>query len=218
VGRNTAFYTIPQIPFNAISTAGDIIHNLRSALDHLAYQLVMVGTNDAVPLHPRRIQFPIAESFSAYESRKARKVEGMRDDAKLAIDNAKPYKGGNDALWRIHELDNTDKHRSLFTVAQDHLFTAEWLPGGEPYWYKAQQPDFVGVFRDDSEKDVQAEINNALSQPQPGGDNALIPTLRDLVYFVDEFVLTFKPFLAGAPQTAVDPSSPKLTTGVPSIA
>jgi len=195
IGTNHPLYILPLIPFDAIPASGDIVHNLRSALDHLAYQLVLVGTNDAGPTHPRRIQFPIAEDFVTYEARKAGQVEGMRDDAKLAIDAAKPYKGGNEDLWRIHELNNIDKHRSLFTVAHDHLFLADWLPGGGPYWYKAKEPNFAGVFDNDAEKDIQAEVDKAVSKTEVVQSSALLPTLHHLVYFVDGFVRSFKPIL-----------------------
>src|SRR5271168_2992434 len=100
------------LPFDALSGAGDIIHNLRSALDHLACQLVWVGSGEEPS---RRVYFPIAKDATTYEGEKARKVEGMCPKAIKAIDALKPYKGGNDALWRIHELDNIDKHRTLFT-------------------------------------------------------------------------------------------------------
>ena len=40
-------------------------------------------------------------------------MEGMR---KQAIDAVKPYKGGNDSLWRLHQLNLADKHRFLITV------------------------------------------------------------------------------------------------------
>ncbi len=33
-----------------------------------------------------------------------------------AIDATKPYKGGDDRLWRLHRLNNIDKHRLLITV------------------------------------------------------------------------------------------------------
>jgi hypothetical protein len=32
------------------------------------------------------------------------------------IDSLNPYKGGDDVLWRIHTLNNRDKHRLLVTV------------------------------------------------------------------------------------------------------
>ena len=119
----------------------------------------------------------------------------MRQSAKLAIDAARPYKGGNQALWSIHELNNIDKHRSLFTVAQDHLFVADWLPGGMPYWYKAKIPNFAGVFDNSAEKNLQLEIDGAVSASGIVQDDALLPTLRQLVNFTDGFVKGFLPLL-----------------------
>jgi hypothetical protein len=40
----------------------------------------------------------------------------MRNTAIEAIDALKPYRGGNDVLWHLHELNNTDKHRLVLTV------------------------------------------------------------------------------------------------------
>jgi hypothetical protein len=44
----------------------------------------------------------------------------MRQDAQNAIHAIKPYKGGNDTLWRIHELNRIDKHRLLLTACSTH--------------------------------------------------------------------------------------------------
>lgn len=58
------FQKVPTLSFNVVAIAGDVIHNLRSALDHLARQLVLVGM-DCAPVMPlnekelRRIEFPI---------------------------------------------------------------------------------------------------------------------------------------------------------------
>ena len=62
-----------------------------------------------------------AKDFAAYESGKDRRVEEMQQEAIEAIDRLKPYQVGNDLLWRIHELDNIAKHRTLFSVAHDYL-------------------------------------------------------------------------------------------------
>jgi len=40
----------------------------------------------------------------------------MKPDALAAIDSLRPYKGGNDTLWRLHRLDNVDKHRLVITI------------------------------------------------------------------------------------------------------
>ena len=74
--------------------AGDVIHYLRSALDHLAYQLVLV--NGQFPL--RQTCFPIFDDHAKYKTMDLRKVKGMSQAAIDAIDAAKPYKGGNEPL------------------------------------------------------------------------------------------------------------------------
>jgi hypothetical protein len=187
-------YRLPVLPWNALSLAGDVIHNLRSALDHLAYQLAVVGTHGKEP--SRQVEFPIAKDFSTYENSKAKKVEGMRPDAVKFIDDLKPYKGGNDLLWKIHELDNIDKHRVLFTVDQDYLFYADWMAGPDhTYLMRANKPHFVGIFDLEVEKDIQLEIDEAVNNPKVGQSNALLPSLHQLVHFVDDLVPRFLPLL-----------------------
>lgn len=101
----------PAIPL----LAGDILQSLRSALDYMANALVVA--NGEKPT--RDTSFPISEKTplaKGYEASFAGKVAGMRQDAVDLIKRIKPYKGGNPYLWPIHELNNRDKHRLLFTV------------------------------------------------------------------------------------------------------
>jgi hypothetical protein len=185
-----------MLPFDALPAAGDVIHNLRSALDHLACQLVWVGSGEEPS---RRIEFPIAKDAATYEREKARKVEGMCPNAVKAIDALKPYKGGNDALWRIHELDNIDKHRTLFTYANDCFLYADWMSeyGSGPYNIKASSPHFggIGVFDDEVEKRVEFEIDEAVTRTTVAKGGSLLPSLTQLIDYVDKLVLGFKPFL-----------------------
>jgi hypothetical protein len=183
--------TFRVLSFAAVCMAGDVVQNLRSALDYLANQLVWVGSGDPPS---RRVEFPIAKDADTYEREKARKVKGMCPKAVKAIDALKPYKGGNDALWRIHELNNIDKHRTLFTVDKDCVMLDEWLP---PFGYllKAGDPTFSGIFDDEVEKNMEFDIDEALGEPQISEGYALLPTLHQLVDFVDDLVLSFKPFL-----------------------
>lgn len=105
-----------DIPYEIPIIVGDVIQNLRSALDHLAYQLVIVGTNSAGP-HPDA-SFPAAEDAKKYKAmRDGKKTKGMREAAKDAIDAIEPYGGGKGAaLWHLQCLNNIDKHRLLLTV------------------------------------------------------------------------------------------------------
>lgn len=189
--------------FDFLAAAGDVVHNLRSALDHLAYQLVWAGSGEEPS---RRIYFPIAKDAAAYEGEKARKVEGMCPKAIKAIDALKPYKGGNDTLWRIHELDNIDKHRQLFTYSRDCMLIADWLveyaeigPAGYPgpFNLKARNPQFssIGNFDSEVEKNMDFEIDEAISKSHVFSTNAILPTLHQLVDFTWNLILTFEPFL-----------------------
>lgn len=113
---------------------GEIVHNLRSALDHLAWQLANVYTGGN-PAYPRRVQFPIEDDPDVFRRRCTPSVRdngawlGEVDPAHHAIiDRYQPYQGENGGLsqrwWTgyLHELallrdlSDTDKHRVLTTI------------------------------------------------------------------------------------------------------
>lgn len=180
---------LPLLSFNILTTAGDVIHNLRTALDHLAHQLVLVGTPDGNP--PRQIEFPILESEEEYEKRKASKTRGMRADAVQAIDELKPYKEGNPILWRLRELDNIDKHRMILSVGEECLLEDDWV-GWAPYLLKAHEPHFEDV-GDSNETDLKS--SELLGDSEIIGGNRLQPTLREMATYVEYIVGKFHPLL-----------------------
>jgi len=100
-----------EMPNEILLVTGDILHNLQSALDHIAYGLCSGSTE-----RKERIYFPIADSKADYEKNKAAWTKGMSREAKAKLDELKPYRGGNDALWRLKKLNNIDKHRLLITA------------------------------------------------------------------------------------------------------
>lgn len=102
----------PRLPL----VIGDMAHNLRSALDHTAYQLFLA--NGGSPKSGRHVAFPIEETVRKYRDSSDRKLRGVAPAAKAAIDALHPYKqGGDDRFYQISELDNADKHRLLLVVA-----------------------------------------------------------------------------------------------------
>lgn len=93
---------------------GDLVHNLRSALDHLAWQLVLA--NGGTPT--RATQFPIftSDPASGDPLRKwTGSIEGMASPIGQAIRAIQPYHAGNRAnlhsLAVLAALSNQDKHR-----------------------------------------------------------------------------------------------------------
>ena len=106
---------VPEVPPMISVIAGDILFNLRSALDHLAFQLVIA--NPACT-SKKGIYFPFGENEPDYMASESRGViETFAKTAVERIDALKPYKGGNDFLWWLCRLNNIDKHRLLITTS-----------------------------------------------------------------------------------------------------
>jgi hypothetical protein len=103
------------VPDEVPLIAGDVLQNLRSALDYLICALVRINGKEP----SRFAAFPIADQEPALQKDKQwfeSKIEDIHEDAKAVIRSLKPYRGGDDTLWRLHRLNITDKHRLLFTV------------------------------------------------------------------------------------------------------
>jgi hypothetical protein len=100
---------IAPTPPDIMLIAGDAIHNLRSALDYTVWEVAEIHSRT----HPKLGGYPIFKDLQTYETEKARRIEGVDPISEKLIDGTKPYKGGNDLFWTLHELDNIDKHRVL---------------------------------------------------------------------------------------------------------
>lgn len=122
-----------DIPIAISVIAGDALQNLRSTLDHLVWQLTLVNNQ---PPRPGVTGFPITETAQEYSTTKIRrKIEGVGQIAAAAIDALKPYSGGNDPLWRLHCLNNIDKHRLIFVCSfgdESPSFAAQPKTGNHP--------------------------------------------------------------------------------------
>lgn len=183
---------VPILDLDSLAVAGDVIHNLRSSLDHLAYHLVAAGTGGKFPKYTG---FPIADSAEGYKAeKKRRKVKRMRSGAVKAIDSLQPYKNGKgDALWRIHKLDRADKHRLLVTVAE--LAMCAHDVGGEVFVLEAETPDFIGIFQREVNKNPNFPVAKSLRQTKVPHGDPLLPTLHQFVQLVENLVPTFLPYL-----------------------
>lgn len=97
---------------------GEMVHNLRSALDHLAWQLVRA--NGGKPT--RDTGFPIFTQDPFAESANERTLErwqamtaGMHPDDVAIIQGCQPYKRGDkmNSFFVLNSLSNRDKHREM---------------------------------------------------------------------------------------------------------
>jgi hypothetical protein len=99
-------------PQELSAIAGDAIHNLRATLDLLVRQLIVANGKT-----PQKDAFPISDMKSKFDTGGSKSLKGrISSDALKIVRELKPYKGGNDAFWGLHQLDVIDKHRLLLVV------------------------------------------------------------------------------------------------------
>src|SRR5258708_14947356 len=105
-----------EVPDSFGLLIGDFLHNLRSALDNLAYALMLAGPGPVTDKMRSNSEFPI---FAADDggrpgqgpvlvSKAARKYTGWRREVKAAAEAVRPYRRGQDysahPLRWLHEL------------------------------------------------------------------------------------------------------------------
>jgi hypothetical protein len=115
---------------------GDCVHNARSALDHLVYQLALLNNapNDAAS----KTSFPICLTPKEFKNATKGKIARfVNTRAFEEIERLQPYKTGkkeNDLLWILSQLDIIDKHRLLIVAEAQTRPTAFKIsaPDGTP--------------------------------------------------------------------------------------
>lgn len=91
--------TVPELDDSWSLTLGDCAHNLRGALDYLAYELVRA--NGGTPDHDT--VFPVQSAPGEVQVH-----GGVADDALVLIEEVQPY-AGNDEGNRIDAIDRLDR-------------------------------------------------------------------------------------------------------------
>lgn len=94
---------------------GEIVHDVRSALDHFVYQLVIHST-DRPPAEDNRTQFPIFLDAAKFKKHGLNMLIGVSKKARDLIEALQPFSTGEhekSPLWHLNQLSNIDKHRTL---------------------------------------------------------------------------------------------------------
>ena len=91
---------------------GDVVHNLRAALDLVACDMIRAVEGKDANVYG--VYFPVCQGADDLEGMiHTRQFHRAREQAVQVLRRLKPYRGGNAALRVIHDLDVQDKHRSL---------------------------------------------------------------------------------------------------------
>lgn len=203
---------------------GDFLFNLRSALDHLAWQLVILdgGTPN------ENTQFPILEAAPVDRAGNRRPVQlkppVSSREILHALERAQPYSRMDGAaidatqmpLWAIKRLNNIDKHRLLLVVACVlNIRDMSWgLPEGTPSprvsvnRRSLKDGDSVAWFDFQGAKtppnfDPHITLHVALREPGTPRywNDDVLRVLDTFRWCVEDWVLdhTFRPLFTGSP-------------------
>ena len=108
----------PNAPTSWSVIFGEILYNLRSALDHLVWQLVLA--NGQTP--GRHNAFPITNDAQGWDKTKDNLLNGVSSRHKSMIGYLQPYTGGINLPFDVSkfklldDLSNIEKHRYLIVA------------------------------------------------------------------------------------------------------
>jgi hypothetical protein len=102
-----------EVPLEFSAILGDSVHNLRAALDLLACELVRLNNQPDDDVY-----FPFAASAADFPMMVVRRhMDRASAQAQAILQGLQPYRGGDDVLRAIHDLDIVDKHQMLIPAA-----------------------------------------------------------------------------------------------------
>ena len=112
--RALVFQVREEIPEEFSAVIGDVVHNLRSALDLLVCALVRANNQD-----DKHVYFPVAQSVETLdEAIKNGKVKRAGPSVVEFVRNLNPHRGdgGDWIISALHDLDILDKHRLIIAI------------------------------------------------------------------------------------------------------
>ena len=92
---------------------GDCLHNLRSALDNLVYELALAHNRGRVRSNIASDSgFPLFRDMQDFTEKGWNMIRGIDPDAQAIVEGLQPYYGGYSVrLVALNKLSNRDKHR-----------------------------------------------------------------------------------------------------------
>lgn len=203
--QHVALYvdSVSPLPDEIALIVGDAVHNLRSAFDHLAWQLVEAG--GGTPNH--HTYFPICETPHQFASAIGQgEINKMRAGANEVIEALQLYASGDRTIWNLNALDRIDKHRLVLTVTTflnawginiEHLKQVIWF-GERPVVLETGY-EIVNVpaltYHRQGHKNFKLGLDVAFGQSEVVAGKPVLETLTGMADLVSSLMPQFQPFL-----------------------
>jgi hypothetical protein len=210
-----------QIPPEWSLVVGDIVHNLRAALDYTAWQLERLNGQ----AEKRSTQFLVwdkgaarpttASAVREQETLRKAQIRTFGEAAMALMESLQPDSRGNPnwrlhPLWMLHQLDIWDKHK-LLVIVGGTVINAEttiggpgedvhidYLSVGSPQMAVVPIADGTELMRlklgaDTPNVEVKSKFASfvAFSKEGPGQGRPVLETLDQLISFVDQTLTLF---------------------------
>jgi hypothetical protein len=163
---------------------GDALHNVRCALDHMAWYLVASGRSPPRKIEDqRRVGFPIYDTISGFSSGVRARIPGVAPAQQAVIERHQPYHlgktAGTHSLAVLQDLNNTDKHRELRTLAlaKGGKFRFDLIA---PMGSQLDRAEIVPAFTDDVLIKVGTEVTRAYGRFAEGEATVTFTTVTGI--------------------------------------
>lgn len=134
-------------------TIGDAIHNLRSALDAVAWG--MANFEDSEPNEPRKVTFPVAETSKQWKTALDAWLGDIDPEFRKRIEALQPFRDtrtdAESGLAILHKLDIQDKHRDFVTMSTE----VQGIDLGGTFEYEQEDAGTTAVPRLEMRSDVR---------------------------------------------------------------
>jgi hypothetical protein len=164
----------PALTTHVSVIAGDFAHCLRSALDHIVYEL---ATQER-PLTEFPIYLKPGPGRDGFHEAGIAKIWSLPIEAKVLIERLQPYEGWNGLkdkahpLWLVHDFDRIDKHRRLLaapsaTIAKGEVQARIPKPGEGGYELNIRSQWIINASGNSKHGDEVARLTD------PGPDSGI---------------------------------------------
>ena len=138
----------PDVPSDLPLAVSDAIHNLRSALDYLVYELALkdsgsIQEGTQFPLENCRDGKSPSGNLIGFDAVQDRFLKGVSTANRADIEQLQPYNGNNWAR-NLREISNPDKHRRLTPFYVSPTMNV-WVHGPQAAGKKLPTGDTVRV-------------------------------------------------------------------------
>lgn len=204
------------IPLGLGLIIGDAMHNLRSALDNVIWELV----SPHKPESPKKVQYPFVEDPTKLDDAIQKRLVHLAGPNVInIIKSSNPYRGGDKNLWAVHELNNIDKHRTPLFAEQvlflkpgkltqydpsapsNYTFTDGAFIGGSVSWPipvgNRHQRRKVGISPSGHKLKLPLEL--VFGQGLPFAGDRVVPLLKDATNKVAQIIHQLNAISVSAP-------------------